>query len=332
MRALVVPLTLLLLAVAPTPAGKGRVVSQTREAMKSAVTISVWTTDPAAVKAPMEAAFAAIDRVDRLFAPRFPDSVVSQVNARAAREDVVVPPEAFRLFEIAQEAGRLSDGAFDITFQGLGLWNFGPGEHKVPTPEEVARRLPLVDYRNVKLDPARRTVRFAREGMAVGFGGIGQGYAADLAADALRAGGLRDFLVDVSGDMVIAGSKGGEPWQVGIQDPRGPRGTVVAVVSGYSGALVTSGDYEKYFVIDGKRYHHIIDPKTGCPATECMSVTVFAPRAVTADWMTKPIFVLGPEKGIALAERLGVHALVYPPRGGRFATRGLEKAIAIRFR
>ena len=300
--------------------------------MTSSVTISVWTADPAAIKRPMDAAFEQIALVDRLFSPRFPDSVVNQVNARAAREDVAVPPEAFRLFEIALEAGRLSDGAFDITFQGLGLWRFGPGEHAVPTQEEIAARLPLVDYRNVKLDPARRTVRFAREGMAVGFGGIGQGYAADLAADALRAGGVTDFLIDVSGDELISGSKGGTPWQVGIQDPRGPRGEVVAVVSGYAGALVTSGDYEKYFVAGGKRYHHILDPKTGYPATACMSVTVLAPRAVTADWMTKPIFVLGPEKGIALAERLGVHALVYSAAGKRFTTRGLEKAVAIRYR
>jgi thiamine biosynthesis lipoprotein len=313
-------------------ASDGSLVRETREAMGSAVTISVWTTDPTAARAAMEKAFAAIATVDRLFSPRVPDSVVSRVNASAARAEVTIPPEALPLFELALEACRLSDGAFDISFQGLGLWRFGLGEHRVPTNEEVARSLPLVDCRNVRLDPARRTVRLAKEGMAVGFGGIGQGYAADLAADALVAGGARDFLVDVSGDTRVSGTKGGVPWRIGIQDPRGPRGTTVAEVTGWTGALVTSGDYEKFFVEDGKRYHHILDPKTGFPAAECGSVTVFAPRAATADWLATAICVLGPDKGIALAEHLGVHALVYPPGGGPRVTRDFAKAVAIRFR
>jgi len=175
----------------------------------------------------------------------------------------------------------------------------------------VAARRKLVDYRKLVLDRAAHSVKVP-SGMQIGLGGIAKGYIVDAAAAVLRGVGLRDFLVQAGGDLYGAGRKpDGSPWVSGIQDPRGPHGRYFALIELENHAFSTAGDYARSYVIDGKRYHHIIDPRTGYPATASRSVTVWAPDAFVADAIDDSVFILGPEKGLKLLESLdGVGAVI----------------------
>jgi thiamine biosynthesis lipoprotein len=153
-------------------------------------------------------------------------------------------------------------------------------------------------------------------GTAVDLGGIAKGYAVDLAARALREAGVEDFIVDAGGDLFVAGDKNGKPWRVGIQDPRDPA-KLFRIVTPAEGSLVTSGDYERYFLWEGRRYHHILDPRTGFPAPNCRSVTIFAPTSMDADAAATTVFVLGPEAGIKFLEgQKGFAGLIIDAAGG----------------
>jgi thiamine biosynthesis lipoprotein len=174
----------------------------------------------------------------------------------------------------------------------------------LPDPKIVAEKRKLVDYRKVRIDDEAHTVTLPPK-MKIDLGGIAKGYAVDRAAAVLRAAGLTDFLAQAGGDLYGAGQKpDGSPWVSGIQDPRGPHGEFFATIELTNHAFSTAGDYARFFFIDGKRYHHIIDPRTGYPATACRSVTVWAGDAFTADAVDDAVFILGPAKGLALVESL----------------------------
>ena len=199
---------------------------------------------------------------------------------------------------------RKSHGAFEITFAAMkGLWKFDEDlEKKLPPPDEIARRRKLINWRDVVVDAKARTVKLKRAGMRLGLGGIAKGYAVDRCAAVLRGEGLRDFMVQAGGDLFVAGSKGGVNWMVGVRDPRaGPR-DIIARMPIKDHAFSTAGDYERSFILGGKRYHHIIDPATGYPATASREVTIFAPTAFLADALDDAAFILGPKKGIALVD------------------------------
>ncbi|HET9931879.1 MAG TPA: FAD:protein FMN transferase, partial [Polyangiaceae bacterium] len=235
------------------------------------------------------------------------DSEVGRINARAG-EWVEVGPETMAVLEKSLWIGRASEGTFDITFQAMsGVWRFGSAQSEHPTlpsPAEVRKLRALIDYRKVELDPKSSRVRIPK-GRKIGLGGIAKGYIVDRAVEVLRRAGLTAFLVQAGGDLYGAGRKpDGSPWVSGIQDPRGPRGAFFATIELENHAFSTAGDYERAFVLDGKRYHHIIDPRTGYPATASRSVTVHAPDATTADMIDDAVFILGPEKGLKLAESL----------------------------
>ena len=185
------------------------------------------------------------------------------------------------------------------------LWKFDHDQDdSVPSRADIDRRLPLIDYRQVEFDAAARTAFVKKAGMRVHFGGIGKGYAVDRAVAALRRRGLRDFVVQAGGDMYVGGRHGDRLWRLGIQDPRGPGGSSFASVELSDATFSTSGDYERFFIKDGRRYHHIIDPDRGEPASGCRSVTIVSNRAVLADALSTGVFVLGPAQGMALIERL----------------------------
>ena len=169
------------------------------------------------------------------------------------------------------------------------------------TPAEAG---PLIDYTTVEVNDTAGTAFVRRKGAQVNLGGIGKGYAVDRAAAALRAAGLRDFMIQAGGDLYVAGHRDGRPWRLGIRDPRGPAGTSFAAIDLSDATFSTSGDYERFFMHDGRRYHHILDPDTGEPARLTRSVTMVTGRAVMADALAKGVFILGPEAGMALVERL----------------------------
>ncbi|MEO6598657.1 MAG: FAD:protein FMN transferase, partial [Polyangiaceae bacterium] len=258
------------------------------------------------VRSAMTQAFDEIKRLEGVLSEWRPDSEVGKINLNP-EQWVNVGPDTFAVISRALEAGKASDGAFDITFQALSsLWKFGSAaedQPKLPSKAEIEQRRKLVDYRTVALDDARHAVRMPKAHQ-LGLGGIAKGYIVDRAAGVLRQAGIRTFLVQAGGDLYGAGRKpDGSPWVTGIQDPRGPEGTFFATIELTDHSFSTAGDYARSYVIGKRRYHHIIDPRTGYPATACRSVTVWAPDATTADWIDDAVFIMGPGPGLELVEK-----------------------------
>jgi thiamine biosynthesis lipoprotein len=202
-----------------------------------------------------------------------------------------------------------SEGVFDITFEAMhGLWKFDQDlEERVPPRAEVEAARKLIDFRKIKVDHGARTVMLERPGMRMSLGGIAKGYAVDAAARVLQAEGLSAFLVQAGGDLFVRGRKpDGSRFRVGVRDPRGKDSNdFFALLEVEDHAFSTAGDYERGFIKGGRRYHHIIDPRTGFPATASRSVTIWAGDAFTADAIDDAVFILGPKKGLDLVESLG---------------------------
>lgn len=277
--------------------------------MGTPVLVQVFAPSDAALPRPavasVDAAFREIARLERAMSPWVADSDVSRINAEGARHAVTVSADTMAVLKKARWASEQSRGAFDVTFEVMhGLWRFDHDlDGAVPEPAEVARRRAEIDFRRVTLDPQRREVRLRAESTKVNLGGIAKGYAIDRMVAELLAGGLTDFLVQAGGDLYAHGHKpDGSPWVVAVRDPRGPEGSFFGALAVEDHAFSTAGDYERAFVKDGKRYHHILDPRTGAPATASRSVTVWATDAFTADAIDDAIFILGPTEGLALCE------------------------------
>jgi thiamine biosynthesis lipoprotein len=288
---------------------------QSRILMGTSVEITVSQVDLKTAEEAMEAAFQEVERINRLMSHYRPDSEVSRISRHAGQKEVRVSPETLEVIERALYFSRLSDGSLDITLGPVfRLWNFREG--KIPGEGVLKGNLERVDYRKIKIDRARSTVFLEGPGMELDLGAIAKGYAVDLASAALRKRGIENFLVRLGGEVKVHGKKEpGVPWIVGIQHPRLPSNLLVKLRV-QNAAISTSGDYEKFFLREGERYHHILVPSTGMPARECQSVTILAPSAMDADALATTVFVLGPKKGFALIEKMpGVHAIIVDRRG-----------------
>jgi FAD:protein FMN transferase len=297
----------LLMQLPPSaPLSGPRVHARTVQVMGTDATFSAWTDDPAAADRAFDAAFDEIRRIDRLMTdwerPGQEASDVVRINKAAGKKAVKVSPETMKVIEASLEMSKRSEGAFDITFAAMrGLWKFDEDmERKLPADSEIAARRKLINYREIVVDHAANTVRLRRASMRIGLGGIAKGYAVDRCAEVLRGQGLPNFMVQAGGDLYVSGSKGPQSWMVGVRDPRGGPRDIIAKMPIKDHAFSTAGDYERSFILDGKRYHHIIDPKTGYPATASRGVTIFAPTAFLADALDDAVFILGPERGLAL--------------------------------
>jgi thiamine biosynthesis lipoprotein len=243
-----------------------------------------------------------IERLEAVLSEWRDDSEVSAINAAAGRPaPVEVGPDTRRVVKAGLDVSRWSDGAFDLSWAALrGLYTFQPGEERVPPLAQVRRRLRLVDWEAIAFDEEASTVRLSREGMAVGTGGIGKGYALDRAGAILREGGAESYMLFGGGQVQVHGMRGDRPWRIGIQHPRDPR-TYIGFLEATEGSISTSGDYEHAFVDDqGRHWHHIIDLATGLPATGTMQVTLLAPEGVYADALSTAVFVLGPERALEM--------------------------------
>ncbi len=271
--------------------------------MGTRVAVEAWHEDAAVADAAIAAVIAEMHRVDRLMSHYKPESELSQVNARAAAGPVTVAPELASLVSRALEFSVLTDGAFDITYAGVGhLYDYRA--HERPSDAQIAAGLSAVNWRLVVVDREASTIRFGREGVRIDLGGIAKGYAVDRGIAILADMGIRHGTVTAGGDTRILGDRLGRPWVVGIRHPDDQQ-RVISRIPLSDAALSTSGDYERYFDEDGKRYHHIINPRTGRSAGELRSVTVIGPDATTTDGLSTSVFVLGAERGLALIERLG---------------------------
>ena len=307
-------------------------VDETRMAMGSELRIAVWTAEETAARAAMAAAFAEFDRLENLLSVWRAKSDVLRLNAAAGAEAVPVGPDTLAVLDAAEDASRETNGAFDITFGALSdVWRFDHDQdNRVPTAAEIAARLPLIDHAAVVTDPAAGTARITRPGVKVHLGGIGKGYAVDRAAALLRASGFNDFALQAGGDLYASGRRGDRPWRIGLNDPRGAGGESFATLELHNETFSTSGDYERFFLKDGVRYHHILDPRTGQSARLCRSVTIVAASALQADWLSTGVFIMGPDEGMALIERLpGVEGVIVTAENDVKISSGLRNRLTL---
>lgn len=315
-------------SVASVGQAAGEVISESRHLMGTRVTVMIHTEDPQAARRAGEAALAEIDRIDRAFSFYRSDSVVGKINAGAGQKTVKVDDEAMELLGIGVDLAARTQGAFDITLAGAGtLYDFKAQDPAPPTDKARIAALARVGIAHLKLDQINRTARLDAPKTRIDLGGFVKGYGVDRACAVLKKHGLADFIVNAGGDMYVAGSKGDRPWAVGIQDPRGVRDVPLATVNVKDRAVVSSGDYERFFIRDGIRYHHILDPRTGRPAAGCRSVTVIADSAMWADATATAVFVLGPEKGLAFVQgKPGVECFIIDAQGRWIFSKGFQQA------
>jgi thiamine biosynthesis lipoprotein len=317
----------------PAPvAGTARLVERARVSMGSELRLTAWTADEEAAAAAFDAVFQEFDRLERLMSVWIDGSDIARLNAAAGEHPVPVSPEVREVLLAARQISEWTGGRFDVTFGALsGLWKFDHDQdNTIPERAEVLRRLPLIDYRALEVDERAGTAFLKRRGMRAHLGGIGKGYAVDHAVDMLRRRGFRDFMIQAGGDLYVAGRRGGRPWRLGIRDPRGPVDRTFATLDLSDGTFSTSGDYERFFMKDGRRYHHILDLDVGEPARGCRSVTLVTDRAVLADALAKGVFILGPEAGMALIERVPhVEGVIVSARNEVLVSPGLKDRLVL---
>ncbi len=282
--------------------------------MDTIVTITVVSDSEKKAEVAIDRAFRELKRLDRLFNAFSPQSEVSDINRNAGKKKVKTAEDTVRLIGYALKIGELTDGAFDITVGAVTrLYDFH--SKVVPSMRQIRETLRYVDFRKVVIEGDR--VYLPEKGMRIDPGGIAKGYAADRAIEILKTEGIKGALVAVAGDIKGYGRKpDGSPWRVGIRDPRGGREDIFAVVELRDEmAISTSGDYERYFIKDGKRYHHIIDPNTGLPAEGLISVSVIGKEGTYTDSLATAVFIMGGEEGRKVAEELGYGVVMVDRKG-----------------
>lgn len=300
--------------------------------MGSQLRVLVWTTSDATADAAIEQVFREFDRLESLLSVWKPGSDVVRINDAAGREPVAVGRDTIAVLEAAAQASEWTGGKFDITFGALAdVWKFDHDQdNRVPDQRAIAARLPFVNHRLVQVDRAAGTAFISKAGTRIHLGGIGKGYAVDRAAALLRERGLADFLIQSGGDLYVAGTNGGTPWKLGIGDPRGPAGQTFATVEISDGTLSTSGDYERFFIKNGVRYHHLLDPDTGTPAAGTRSVSIVTDSAMLADTLSTGVFILGPVQGMALIEKLNqVEGVIVTAANQVLVSSGLQGRVTI---
>jgi thiamine biosynthesis lipoprotein len=291
--------------------------------MGTRIYVEAWHDDPVKGEQALDAVMNDMRRIDALMSHYRPESQLSQINARAAIEPVAVDPELFDLIRTSIHFSEITEGAFDITYAGVGYLYDYP-RHVHPTEAQIKAALPAVSYRNLLLDPEHHTVKFAREGVRIDLGGIAKGYACDRGVEILKSFGIAHAIVTAGGDTRLLGDRRGRPWMVGIRHPDDKNRVVLSMPLQDVG-ISTSGDYERYFDEGGVRYHHIIDPKTGQSPHGVRSVTIIGPTATDTEGWSKGVFVKGAVEGLRLIEQYPqMDAVVVDKDGKIWYSKGLK--------
>ncbi len=300
---------------------------RTLKLMGSRYEISVVATNQEEGDRFIDQAVAEISRIEKSISSWDPDSQTSKINRNAGIAPVKVDPELFQLIERAVQISKITDGAFDISYAAMDrIWTFDGSLQTMPEEETIRQSVAKVGYENMVLDKAEQTVFLKLPGMKIGFGAIGKGYSADRAKALLKDKGVVAGMINASGDLNCWGEKpDGTPWMVGITNPLN-KNKVFAWFPIQNDAVVTSGDYEKFVVLNGKRYAHIIDPRTGYPSSGLASVSMFAPSAELADALATSVFVMGIEAGINLIDQLaGIECIVVDDKGKVYYSKNIKR-------
>ena len=299
---------------------------QTEDAaiMGTTIRVEVWHEDGEVRQMGIDKVLEEMNRVNRLMSPYIEQSQLSKINKYAHEAPVEVDRDLFGLIEKSIEVSRLTNGAFDITFASVGhLFNYR--KEIKPTEEEVAAAKLLIDYKNIVLDKDQNSVAFLKKGVKIDLGGIAKGFAVDQSIQHLNKLGIKHALVSAGGDTRLLGDRNGRPWLVGIRDPANTEEVIVKLPL-QDEALSTSGDYERFFIEDGKKYHHIIHPTTGYSASEVRSASILASDATTTDALSTSIFVMGAKEGLQFLNSLeGVEGVIVDQQGKLYYSEGLEK-------
>lgn len=294
--------------------------------MGSRFEITVVAKDSTEAKDYIDLAVGEITRIEKLISSWDPASQTSEINRNAGIKPVKVDEELYNLIGRSVEISKLTNGAFDISFASLDkIWKFDGSMTEMPSKEAIEQSVAKVGYKNIILDPENFTVFLKLEGMKIGFGAIGKGYAADKGKKLLMEKGVSAGIINASGDMNTWGKQpDGEFWKVAITNPM-DKNKAFALLPLKDNAVVTSGNYEKYVTFNGIRYTHIIDPRTGYPATGIISATVFAPKAEIADALATSIFVMGKDVGIDFINQLPkIECIVIDEKGEISTSKNIE--------
>ena len=262
--------------------------------------ISILANDEDYANANIDLAVAEISRIEKLLTTFSNDSVTFQINENAGIQPVVVPKEVFDLIFRCQMISKMTQGAFDISYGSIDkkFWNFDLNMTSLPDKDVAKKTVELINYENIILNKNDQTVFLKNKGMRIGFGGIGKGYAAECAKKILKQNGIESGIVNAAGDLTAWGyQENGEAWTIGIANPN-KKESVFSTFNITNTSVATSGNYEKFVLIDGKKYSHTIDPKTGYPISGIKSVTIIAENAEIADALATPVTVMGIEVGL----------------------------------
>lgn len=294
-------------------------VYQTRYLMGTLATLYAWGDDEELTSDAINRAFEAMEKVDRLMSNYKPDSELSQINRGAGVQPVDVSPETMTVIKAAIGYSQLSDGAFDVTIAPLvKSWGFFTKQGRVPSEEEIQSKRALIDYRQIQIDEKEGRIFLRQPLMEIDLGGIAKGYGVDKAIEALKNAGITTAMVNLSGNIYVLGNPPDQSkWEIGVQEPKA-KNKIIGVLSLKDKAISTSGNYENYFVIDGKRYGHLIHPQTGYPVdNQLLGITIVTDGAMAADALSTAVFILGEEKGKVLIKKLaGVEAVIISETDG----------------
>jgi len=297
--------------------GRDSLVKETSVLMDTFCEISCYSGSRDKSAAAINAAFEEMQRIERVFNKFDENSEVSKINSRSSLEKISVSKEVFKLTQDSIYYSAISEGAFDITVAPLmEIWGFVRKNKTAPDKVVIQEALKSVGYKNIELDPKDLSVRFLNKGVKIDFGGIAKGYAVDRAKDVLVSKGIKNGIVNLGGNIFVLGrAPGGKSWKIGVEDPRN-KGKLLQSFELTDRAISTSGNFERFFEIAGKRYSHIISPLTGEPCQGIISVTVVADSAEQSDSLSTAIFVMGEEKGLNLARAIkGIKVLMLKEDG-----------------